>query len=325
MPGLDHIRSQSLFGSRREVLLQVGNDYWAVRQEVINRLQFVSLPNGIRRALAVERDRRGVPLHARKGKGYTSGPEDGRGLDPGAPVAQVDGVIDVTSFGGETKEYHVEVDPFRCGARGHAQPGHDGHRQRQPERRRRRLVIGEQSYDIRGIGLIQNVHDIENIVVAEQKGVPVRVRDVANVDIGYAPRLGIVGHDDDDDVVQGIVLMRYGGETPSTLEGVHKRVELHPQEPPPAARDGLVPYYDRGKLVKLTTHTVIENLVVGMASSSLVLFLFLGNTRARSSRRSTSRSRSSSRSSAWSRRARRRTSSRSARSTSASSSTRPSS
>src|SRR5208283_1752313 len=137
-----------------------------------------------------------------------------------------------------------------------------------------RVVIGEQSYNIRGIGLVKNVHDIENIVVTEQKGVPIRVHDVANVNIGYAPRLGVVGHDDEDDVVQGVVLMRYDGETPSTLEGVHARVErirnLHLLPP---GMD-LVPYYDRGKLVDLTTHTVIENLVV------LTLLLFLGNTRA---------------------------------------------
>ena len=88
-----------------------------------------------------------------------------------------------------------------------------------------RLFIGEQSYDIRGIGLVRDVHDIENIVVSEAKGVPVRVRDVGNVELGYAPRLGMVGHDSEPDVVQGIVLMRYGGETPHALEGVHARLE----------------------------------------------------------------------------------------------------
>ena len=109
---------------------------------------------------------------------------------------------------------------------------------------------------------------------------PIRVRDVADVNIGHAPRLGMVGHDEQDDVVQGIVLMRYGGETPQTLEGVHARVErirnLHLLPP---GMD-LVPYYDRGRLVNLTTHTVIENLLVGMSLVILTLLLFLGNTRA---------------------------------------------
>ena len=81
-----------------------------------------------------------------------------------------------------------------------------------------RLFLGEQSYDIRGIGLLGSgqsaLHDIENVVIAEQKGTPVRVQDIADIDMGHAPRLGIVGYDDKPDVVQGIVLMRYGAETP---------------------------------------------------------------------------------------------------------------
>src|ERR1700743_2056348 len=82
-----------------------------------------------------------------------------------------------------------------------------------------RLFMGEQSYDVRGIGLLGSrtapVRDIENIVRPAQKGTPVRVKDVADVDIGFAPRLGIVGFNETPDVVQGIVLMRYGGETPT--------------------------------------------------------------------------------------------------------------
>ena len=154
---------------------------------------------------------------------------------------QVQGVIDVTSFGGETKQYHVEVDPYRL--RGHGvtldqlitrDP------ERQPERRRPAARHGRA-----GVRRARHrpadrepSHDIENIVVAEQKGTPVRVQDVADVDIGYAPRLGIVGHDDEPDVVQGIVLMRYGGETPPTLEGIHERVDYIRDEPHPAAGDG---------------------------------------------------------------------------------------
>ena len=89
--------------------------------------------------------------------------------------------------------------------------------------------MGEQSYDVRGIGLIgsrsSTERDIESVVVAEQKGTPVRVKDVADVGIGYAPRLGIVGFDGEPDIVQGVVLMRYGGETQPALEGIHARVD----------------------------------------------------------------------------------------------------
>ena len=92
------------------------------------------------------------------------------------------------------------------------------------------------------------------------------------VEVGHAPRLGMVGKDSQDDVVQGIVLMRYGGETPPTLEGIHQRVEHIKADKvlPPGME--IKTYYDRGDLVKLTTHTVLENLLVGMALVSIVLF-----------------------------------------------------
>jgi cobalt-zinc-cadmium resistance protein CzcA len=283
MPGLDHVRSQSIFGlSDVKCYFRWGNDYKDVRQEVINRLQFVTLPAGLQGQISPWNAIGEVFRYTLVGKGYTL--KDLKTAEDWIMEKQwrqVDGVIDVTSYGGETKEYHVEVDPFRLRGQGvtlqqvltsigNANQNVGG----------QRLIIGEQSYDIRGIGLLKNVHDIENIVVAETKGIPVRVRDVANVSIGYAPRLGIVGHDDEADVVQGIVLMRYGGETPHTLEGVHKKVDyIRTYHLLPPGMD-LVPYYDRGNLVKITTHTVMENLILGMTLVVLVLLLFLGNTRA---------------------------------------------
>jgi heavy metal efflux system protein len=283
MPGLDHIRSQSIFGlSDVKCYFRWGNDYKDVRQEVINRIQFVTLPAGLQGQLSPWNAIGEVFRYTLVGKGYTL--KDLKTAEDWIMEKQwrqVDGVIDVTSYGGETKEYHVEVDPFRLRGQsvtlqqvmssiGNANQNVGG----------QRLTIGEQSYDIRGIGLLKNVHDIENIVVAETKGIPVRVRDIANVTIGFAPRLGVVGHDEDPDVVQGIVLMRYGGETPHTLEGVHKKVDyIRAYHLLPPGMD-LVPYYDRGNLVKITTHTVMENLVLGMTLVVLVLLLFLGNTRA---------------------------------------------
>ena len=111
-------------------------------------------------------------------------------------------------------------------------------------------------------------------------GTPVRVRELANVDVGAAPRLGIVGRDADPDVVQGIVLMAYGGNTMETLKGVHARLDL-------IARNHILPpgmhierAYDRSRLVAVTTHTVLENLLVGLGLVTMVLYLFLGNARA---------------------------------------------
>jgi cobalt-zinc-cadmium resistance protein CzcA len=195
---------------------------------------------------------------------------------------QVPGVIDVTGYGGLSKEYHVEVDPFRLRGRGanlaqltsaiaNSNQNVGGQRQE----------IGEQSYTVRGIGLIGSLADIGDIVILEQKGVPVRVRDVANVLIGWAPRLGIVGKDEEPDVVQGIVLMRYGEETARTLRGVQERLQyIRKYILPPDQGVEIAPYYDRGALVKVTTHTVMENLLVGMGLVVVVLLLFLGNVRA---------------------------------------------
>ncbi len=283
MPGLDHVRSQSIFGlSDVKCYFKWGYEYKDVRQEVINRIQFVTLPAGLQGQLSPWNAIGEIFRYTLAGKGYTLAElKTAEDWIMERQWRQVDGVIDVTSYGGETKEYHVEIDPFRLRGQGvtlqqiitaigNANQNVGG----------QRLTIGEQSYDIRGIGLLRDVHDIENIVVAEQKGIPARIKDVGSVAEGYAPRLGVVGHDDDPDVVQGIVLMRYGGETPHALEGIYKRIEyIRKNHLLPPGMD-LIPYYDRGDLVKVTTHTVLENLLVGMGLVVVVLLLFLGHTRA---------------------------------------------
>ncbi|MFI5298512.1 MAG: efflux RND transporter permease subunit [Polyangiales bacterium] len=283
MPGLDHVRSQSLFGlSDVKCYFRWGTTYEKARQEVINRLQFVQLPTGVQASISPWNAIGEVFRYTVRGAGYST-----RDLKTQEDWVlerqwkQVEGVIDVTSFGGETKQYHVEVDPFRLKgqgvslgqvvtALGNANQNVGG----------QRLSIGEQSYDVRGIGLLRNVHDIDDVVVTEQKGIPVRLADIATTTLGAAPRLGIVGRDNEPDVVQGTVLMRYGGETPKTLKGIYKRLDFIKSNHilPPGMF--LEPYYDRGKLVEITTHTVLENVIVGMVLVSLVLWLFLGHARA---------------------------------------------
>src|SRR6516225_3399838 len=232
MPGLDHTRSQSLFGlSDVKAYFSWDTAYKDARQEVINRIQFVALPAGMQAGLSPWNAIGELFRYRIVGKGYTL--KDLKTAEDWIlerQFKQVQGVIDVTSYGGETKQYHVEVDPYRL--RGHGVSLGQLTSAIQNANQNvggQRLFMGEQSYDVRGIGLLGSrtspVHDIENIVVAEQKGTPVRVKDVADVAIGYAPRLGIVGYNEDPDVVQGIVLMRYGGETPSTVEGIYKRVD----------------------------------------------------------------------------------------------------
>ncbi len=283
MPGLEHTRSQSLFSlSDVKCYFDWSTTYEKARQEVINRLGFIQLPSGTAATISPWNAIGEVFRYEIRGKGYTT-----RDLKTAEDwllerqFKQVKGVIDVVSFGGESKQYHVAVDPFRL--RGQSVPLSQLISSIQEANTNvggQRLVMGEQAYTVRGIGLLRDVHDIEDVVLGEQHGVPVRVKDIANVDVGYAPRLGIVGHDDTPDIVQGVVLMRYGGETAPTLEGIHARLDMIRQNHvlPPGME--IVPYYDRGNLVKLTTHTVLENLLVGMLLVSVVLFLFLGHTRA---------------------------------------------
>jgi cobalt-zinc-cadmium resistance protein CzcA len=308
MPGLDHVRSQSLFGlADVKCYFRWGTQYKDARQEVINRLQFTTLPSGVQAQISPWNAIGEIFRYRLVDRTYEAKKKQLEAL-PGNHAQQlqevldqsllklktledwvlerqwkqVPGVIDVTGYGGLSKEYHVEVDPVRLKARGatlaqlaaaiaNANQNVGGQRQE----------IGQQSYTVRGIGLIASLKDVSDTVILEQKGVAVRVRDVASVSIGWSPRLGVVGKDADPDVVQGIILMRYGEETAKTLAGVKSRLAyIREFVLPPDQGVDIVPYYDRGALVDVTTHTVLENLLMGMGLVVLVLLLFLGNIRA---------------------------------------------
>ncbi|HSZ80803.1 MAG TPA: CusA/CzcA family heavy metal efflux RND transporter [Polyangia bacterium] len=283
MIDLDHLRSQSLFGlSDVKCYFTWDVDYHQAQQRVLNRLAFVNLPQGLQPQLSPWSAIGEIYRYVVRGDDYSLADlKTAEDWLLERQFRQVPGVIDVVGFGGETKEYHVEIDPNRLKshgltltqvvtALGNANQNVGG----------QRLTLGEQSYNVRGIGLIRSLTDIREVVVAEVKGTPVRVRDIADVSVGHAPRLGIVGRDLDPDIVQGTVLMRYGGDSLKTLAEVHKRVEFIEKYHllPPGMR--IEPYYDRARLVSLTTHTVIENLIVGMILVAGVLWLFLGHGRA---------------------------------------------
>ena len=283
MPGLDHVRSQSLFGlTDVKCYFKWGTKYEDARQEVINRLQFVSLPAGVQATISPWNATGEIFRYTVEGKGYTV-----RELKTAQDwilerqFKQVPGVVDVVSFGGETKQFHIGVDPYRL--KGHGvtlQQLTQAVQSANVNSGGQRLEMGEQSYDIRGIGLLRNVHDIEDIVIVDIKGTPVRVRDVAEVKIGPAPRLGKVGIDARADIVQGTVLMRYGSETKPTLEGIHAKIaDIERNHILPPGME-IKPYYDRGQLVGLTTSTVMENVLVGIALVAAVLLFFLGHIRA---------------------------------------------
>jgi heavy metal efflux system protein len=138
---------------------------------------------------------------------------------------------------------------------------------------------GGQFYYVRGIGLVRNTDDIGNVVVGSNKGVPIRVRDIGDVTIGHAPRLGQSGFQKNDDAVEGVILMLRGGQTQNVLKGVEaKTEELNRSILPPDVK--IVPFYDRSELVHLTTDTVEANLLRGMVLVLVVLIFFLVSFRA---------------------------------------------
>jgi cobalt-zinc-cadmium resistance protein CzcA len=283
MIDLDHIRSQSLFGlSDVKCYFNWNPQYHEAQQRVLNRLQFIQMPAGIQPQLSPWNAIGEIYRYVLKGPGYSLAElKTAQDWILERQFRQVPGVIDVVGFGGETKEFHVDVDPFRL--KGHGLTLNQltaGISNANQNVGGQRLSLGEQSFNVRGLGLIHSLNDISQVVLAEQKGTPVRVKDVAEVREGAAPRLGIVGRDTEADVVQGIILMRYGGSSLETLKGVHSRVKAIRENHLLPIGMEIETYYDRERLVKLTTHTVIENLIVGMLLVTGVLWIFLGQARA---------------------------------------------
>ncbi len=192
----------------------------------------------------------------------------------------VPGVADDSGFGGTTMQYQVLLDPARLYnyhipvvqvinalTANNANTGGGFYSQ------------GGQFYYVRGLGLLRNTEDIGDVVVGSQNGVPVRVKDIANVEIGHAPRLGEFGFMKNDDAVEGVILMRTGEQTQNVLKGVEKETdELNRNILPPDVK--VRPYYDRSDLVRVTTDTVEGNLLRGMVLVLLVLIFFLVSFRA---------------------------------------------
>ncbi len=192
----------------------------------------------------------------------------------------VPGVIDVTGWGGKTKTFELEVNLNKLMAYGltlsqmltalnNSNINVGGNT----------VNIGAQVAVVRGVGLIRSMDDISNTMIAQSSGNPVLVRDVANVMVGFKPRLGIAGKDEDDDIVQGIVLMRRGEKSMPTIERVLTEVEKinTTNVLPPGVRIERI--YDRKDLIEVTTHTVLHNMVVGIALIFFLQWLFLGDLR----------------------------------------------
>src|SRR5712692_2185210 len=282
-PGLKFIRSNTVYGlGFIRLQFEYGRDYHFVRQQTLNRLKDAILPAGV---LPVISPAGGISEIFRY---ELTGP---LGMDVMRLKALQDwvverklrivpGVADVVVRGGKTKEFQAEIDLDRMMAYGLTLPqimtaisaGNSNVGGRT-------IAIGEQSVNVRSIGVITSMDDIGNIVVPQQGGVPVLVSDVAKVQIGYAPRLGIAGRDDQTDVVTGIVLMQKLERTMDVVKRVRAAVERINTDGslPPGVK--IVTFYDRGDLVAIIVQTVLHNLLFGVALIFLIQWVFLGDLR----------------------------------------------
>src|SRR2546426_1524787 len=284
MPGLDHIRSISLFGlTDIKCYFRYETDYNFDRQEVLNRLQMAELPAGVEPKLSPTSAVGEIYRYQLVGDGQSlMDLKVAQDWILERQFKQVPGVIDVVSFGGQTKEFHVELDPNKLVAfnvsisqvlaalaSSNANVGANY------------LELGVQSYNVRGIGLFKDTEDIANVAVpaSTKSGAPVYIKQLGVVNIGSKVPMGRVGKDDQSDIVQGVVLMRRGEKSLPTLERVRQKVEqLNHGILPKGMR--IVPYYDRTDLINITTHTVTHTLIEGMVLVAFILLAFLGDLRA---------------------------------------------
>ena len=257
-------------------------DVLQARAQVNERLRGIDLPPGVETNIAPNATPVGEIMRYRvRGDGRST--TDLRTIEDWTierALRQVPGVADVVAMGGFIKQYEVQPDLEKLRAtkltfqnlldalgRGNSNAGGSY------------VAQGDQQYTIRGIGLLRSPDDIGDIVVAARGGTPILVRDIAQVQIGAVPRLGIIGQDGDDDIVNGIVIMRKGENPSVVLKGVKDKIQdLNKRVLPQGVE--IVPYYDRTWLMAKTLSTVFRNLVEGALLVSLVLYLFLSNLRA---------------------------------------------
>jgi cobalt-zinc-cadmium resistance protein CzcA len=294
-PGVDVIRSTSFYGlSFVRVTFKYGVDYYfALTQAEISLQQNVSLPNNVTPSI------QGSSLVGEIYRYQVKGPPH-FGLTNLRTIQDwivqrrlltVEGVVQVNTWGGTTKEFEVEVDlhkldafnvtlPQVISAIGNANTNVGG----------RTINFGQQSVNIRGIGLLDSggaddltqgyhIADIGNVVLAQSNGLPVKVKDVAKVYVGHVPRLGQAGRDAEDDIVAAIVVMNRTLHTNDVVPRIKAEIDKINSDGtlPPGVK--LVPFYDRTTLVSVTTTTVLHNLIFGCLLVFMVQWVFLGNLR----------------------------------------------
>jgi cobalt-zinc-cadmium resistance protein CzcA len=283
VPHMEVMRSISLYGlSDVKMTFEEGTDDYFARQLVFERLPDAELPSGVTPGLS--------PLFSPSGLVYRyviespdRSPQELKTFEDWVierAYRAVPGVADDSGFGGTVMQYQVLLDPAKTYSyhipvpqvlaalsANNANTGGGFYSQ------------GSQFFYVRGIGLVNRTEDIGNVVVGNNNSVPVRIRDLGEVTIGGAPRLGQFGFQKNDDAVEGVILMRRGEQTQNVLAGVQKKTEeLNHGVLPPDVK--IRPYYDRSDLVQLTIDTVEHNMLVGMSLVLIVLIFFLVSVRA---------------------------------------------
>src|SRR5258707_5529010 len=293
IPHVVHLRSFSLFGlSDLKLIFDDEEENAWNRERALQRLSQVTVPAGVVPQMGTDWNSVGqIYFFTLKSTNPNYDVMELKSIEDWVVeknFKSVPDIVDVASFGGPTREYQVRVDPNKLIAYGlslaqvelqltnnNANAGGSF------------IEAGLQQIDIREVGLVRDVHDIESTVIMTKSGTPLRVKDIAAVSQGPKIRLGqfaraIHREDgtivDNDDVLSGIVLLRKGANADEVLAGIHAKVkELNEQILPPGVK--VVPFIDRSDLVRYTTHTVLHNLTEGIILVVIILFLFLGNVR----------------------------------------------
>ena len=293
IPHLQHLRSTTLAGLSSIMLIfdDESDNKWN-RESVLERMGMVSLPAGLVPQLGTDWSPVGqIYFYTLESKNPEIDVMELKSIEDWTlekQFKQVPGVVDVSSLGGETKEYQIRLDPDKLVSYGLSIA--------QVEQQLANnntnaggsfIVAGSQQINVQAVGLVSRVQDIENTVIKTQAGTALRVKDIAVVEQGPKIRLGQNGRTirrvdgklvDNPDVVEGILLLQKGDDSDPVLRGIEAKVrELNERILPKGVR--VVPFLDRSDLIRYTTHTVLHNLAEGIGLVIVVLFLFLGNAR----------------------------------------------
>jgi heavy metal efflux system protein len=290
---MTHLRSVSLAGlSVITIIYDDNTTTFNARQEVLDRLQQPTLPTNVNPALGPDYSPTGqILFYTLKSTNPKYDVMELKTLNDWLvrnQLKSVPNVVEVNIFGGPTREYQVQIDPGKLVSYGLSlSQVEQALAANNTNAGGGFIERGQQALNVRAVGLMSTTEDIGATVIKVINGTPVRVRDVATVVQAPKVRLGQLGKSirkedgtvlDDDDVVEGIVLLRKGAEADATLDALHTKIaQLNNGVLPPGVK--LVPHLDRSDLVHYTTHTVLRNLTDGVLLVTLILFLFLGNVR----------------------------------------------